>query len=94
MRSHLRASFLPLLLAFATVAHAEAPAAQVPINDSHMRLIGRTDDRDPAHPRLAYPATGLEFRFKGTGATLQLTADTPNSARAINALLPPRLGIT
>jgi lysophospholipase L1-like esterase len=72
-----------LLLAFATVAHAEAPAAQVPINDSHMRLIGRTDDRDPAHPRLAYPATGLEFRFKGTGATLQLTADTPNSALTI-----------
>jgi lysophospholipase L1-like esterase len=64
-------------------AWAQAAAQVVPINDPHLRLMGRTDDRDPAHPRLAYPATGLEFRFKGTSAQLQLTADTPNSALTI-----------
>jgi lysophospholipase L1-like esterase len=66
-----------------TGLHAQPAALQIPISDPHLRLAGRADDRDPAHPRLAYPATGLEFRFKGTGATLLLTADTPNSALTI-----------
>jgi lysophospholipase L1-like esterase len=73
-----------LLLVFVSTARAQSVTLQaVPINDPHLRLIGRTDDRDPAHPRLAYPATGLEFRFKGIGAALDLTADTPNSALTI-----------
>jgi lysophospholipase L1-like esterase len=77
-------STLALLLALCSNANAQVePAAQVPMNDPHLRVIGRADDRDPAHPRLAYPASGLEFRFKGNGATLQLTADTPNSALTI-----------
>ena len=83
MRPPFSASLLLLILVVATTAHAQLSQAQISINDPHLRLIGRTDDRDSAHPRLAYPATGLEFRFKGTGATLQLTADTPNSALTI-----------
>jgi lysophospholipase L1-like esterase len=74
---------LALLLTLNCASNAQLAAPQVPINDPHLRLIARTDDRDPAHPRLAYPAAGLEFRFKGTGATLQLTADTPNSALTV-----------
>jgi lysophospholipase L1-like esterase len=81
---HRRIDFhFALLLTLNCASHAQLAAPQVPINDPHLRLIGRTVDRDPAHPRLAYPATGLEFRFKGTSATLQLTADTPNSALTI-----------
>lgn len=66
----------------AAVLHAQS-VTPIQINDPHLRLIGRADDRDPAHPRLAYPATGLEFRFKGTSAELQLAADTPNSALTV-----------
>jgi lysophospholipase L1-like esterase len=80
--------FRPLCLFLVAVSliavlHAQPLAPQIPTSDPHLRLIGRADDRDPAHPRLAYPATGLEFRFQGTGATLQLTADTPSSALTI-----------
>jgi lysophospholipase L1-like esterase len=84
MRRHLCASFLPLFFALSFAAHAQPATSQaVPMNDPHLRLMGRADDRDPTHPRLAYPATGVEFRFKGIGASLQLTADTPNSALTI-----------
>jgi lysophospholipase L1-like esterase len=77
---------LPLLLVSTIPAQPPAgqlAAPQVPINDPHLRLFGRTDDRDLAHPRLAHPGTGLEFRFEGTSAQLQLTADTPTSALTI-----------
>lgn len=79
-------------LSCASLAQAAAPQApasqaaappQVPMNDPHLRLVGRYDDRDPQHPRLAYPATGLEFRCMCTSATLQLDADTGNSALTV-----------
>lgn len=74
---------LALLLVSAAIAHAQSVGPQIPINDPHLRLTGRADDRDPAHPRLAYPATGLEFRFTGTSAQLSVTSDTPNSALTV-----------
>ena len=86
---HRIGSSLALLLVFGSQANAQMPEGQLaapqvlPINDPHLRLIGRADDRDPAHPHLAYPATGVEFRFKGTGAMLEVIADTPNSALTI-----------
>lgn len=71
-------SLIPLL---ASAQPESSPV--IPMNDPHVRLLGRSDDRDPAHPRLAYPATGLEFRFRGTSAQLQLTADSATSALTI-----------
>ena len=68
----------------ASMVHAQAAAPQVlPLNDPHLRLIGRYDDRTPDHPRLAYPGTGLEFRCMCTSAQLQVNADTGNSALTI-----------
>ncbi|HWG21754.1 MAG TPA: SGNH/GDSL hydrolase family protein [Terracidiphilus sp.] len=66
-----------------SLIHAQTPATLIPINDPHLRMLGRYDDRTPDHPRVAYPGAGLEFRFRGTSAQLQLTADTPMSALTI-----------
>jgi lysophospholipase L1-like esterase len=65
------------------LAYSQSAALPIAINDPHLRLLGRADDRDPAHPRLAYPGTGLEFRFTGTGAQLSVASDTPNSALTV-----------
>lgn len=89
-----RPQVLPLpaiLLAFGLVAssiaaaraQATSPLPLIPINDPHLRLLGRIDDRDPAHPRLAYPGTGIEFRVMGTSANLEVRSDTPMSALTI-----------
>lgn len=83
------AFFLALLSTSICGAYAQTPpeklaAPQVlAVSDSHFRLLGRADDRDSAHPRIAYPGAGLEFRFKGTGAQLSVTADTPASALTV-----------
>ena len=79
---------LAIILVLAPIAHTQTPAEQpaapqVPINDPHLRLIGRADDHDPAHPRFAYPGTGIEFRFTGTSARLSIASDTPNSALTV-----------
>lgn len=75
--------FALLVLLASLSSQAQTTSTQLPLSDPHLRILGRADDRDPAHPRIAYPAAGLEFRFKGTGAQLNVSSDTPNSALTV-----------
>lgn len=49
-------------------------------NDSRLTVLGRYDDRDPLHPRFAYPGSGFVCRFQGTSADLEITSTSADSA--------------
>ncbi|HKF46751.1 MAG TPA: GDSL-type esterase/lipase family protein [Terracidiphilus sp.] len=73
-----------IIASLSSLSRAQAiPTPLIPVNDSHLRILGRTDDRDPAHPRLAYPGTGIEFRLMGTSAELHVVSDSAASALTI-----------
>jgi lysophospholipase L1-like esterase len=70
-------------ISFAPLTRAQPASPLIPVNDPHLRLLGRADDRDPAHPRLAYPGTGIEFRLMGASAELQVASNSATSALTI-----------
>lgn len=61
-------SFVPATIAAGT----EALPVSVSITDSHVRLIGRFDHRDPAGPRCAWSGSALEVRFRGSALNVLL----------------------
>ena len=74
-----------LLLSSAGWAQTQAKAASVPLSNPRLRLVGQVDDLDAAHPRLAYPGTGLLLRF--TGRSIGLDVDSSSDTSALTVLV-------
>jgi lysophospholipase L1-like esterase len=87
----LGAAGVAVLAMAAGMALAQAPAPQTTGPESqpsvrptvHPTWFGQIDDRDPQHVRLAYPGTGFEFRFRGTGAQMQISSMSDTSALTV-----------
>lgn len=65
---------------------AQGPSAGpslTPASDARLRFFGQIDARDPQHPRLAYPATGLMLRFTGKSVELRVESSTDTSALSV-----------
>lgn len=77
--------FVSCCFAFAVFsASAQTPVSiAIPPDNSYLTWVGRYDSRDMVHPRLAYPGTGVQFRFRGTGANLRIASTTATSALTV-----------
>ena len=59
---------------------ADAPSgADAASVEPAVRVVGRTDERDPAGPRFGWPGTRVVARFSGTGADIRLSESPSGS---------------
>lgn len=71
--------FLPVL----SLAQTPATERRILLSDSRIVRLGRFDGSHAEQLRFAYPGTGVRFRFHGSGAQLQVVANSETSAMTV-----------
>ena len=81
----LSATVLGGIVCLASVSRAQSFHSPTTIesSDGRVQIVGRYDGRTHGHPRMGYPGTGLIFRFKGTGANLEIVSDSETAALTV-----------
>ncbi len=83
-------AFLAGLVAISATLGSSIAAGQaasvgttIAVSDPRIEMIGRYDSRDPEHPRLGYPGSGVVFRFYGAAAEIDAAVDSDNAALTV-----------
>ena len=71
--------------AVAVVARAQTVSRTVPMNDAHVRIVGRYEARPDGVVRLGYPGSGFLVRFRGGSLGLTVTSSSNTSALTVVA---------